>query len=440
LSSIWTKEEIKTLKNLIEKGWTNKEIFENGMLEGRSFRGIKDKRTEISISNMPLRSPGFVSADYAKRNKLDTVKELKVEFNIEDDLEPIITKKEDGYTYQEIADALNHDFNYIKNKLEQWSVFKRMFNVIFNRNPKLEEVFFSSDDEYNLGEEFEFEELWSIFNDWIERKRTEIHIPQVSQDSNDTKKYLIIQDTHIPFHDEEFLVSIIEKHKNEIDGLIIAGDFLDCYSISPFPKYKDISLREELTEGVKILQYLSENVKEIIVITGNHERRVTKAIHRNLDKNMAFLIQTNLLDFISRGLALETIGHELSNIEVIDNWYYQIGDAIIGHPEIYSSVELKSAVKSYEWFKKWQGRLNLDEFRFISHAHTHKAGVAYVEEASKLHMVVETGACCLTQDYAIRAESRGKYTPPQNGYVLLIQENGKTNLNRTRLFIQDVYQ
>lgn len=425
---------------MINRNMTNREIFESGILRGRSFRAIKDKRTEIVTSEAMSNSSTFMPIDYITRNRFDIIANLKDTFNVDKELEPMIRKKENGHTYQEIANSLGYSFSYVKNKLEQWSTFKRVFDAVFGRYPKVDEVFFEEavEDEEFI-EDCKFEELWDIFNDWIGRKRSEICPPDDLFNDSGCEKYLIIQDTHIPFHDEDYLVNIIEKHKDEIDALVISGDFLDCYSISPFPKYNDVTIREELTEAVKVLQYLSENVRRIILVTGNHENRVKKAVYKKLDKDMIFLMRTDLLDFVAKGLALDMVGREFSNVEVINNWYYQIGDAIMGHPEIYSTVQLKSAIKSYEWFKKWRGRLGLDDFRFLSHAHTHRAGIAYVEEDSELHMVVETGACCLIQDYAIRGESKGRYSPPQNGYVLLVQKEGRTVFNETRLFVQDVY-
>lgn len=437
-SRLWTDEELMILQDSIDDGMTNREIFESGVLPNRSFRAIKDKRSELAAGNAPLRSPQFVSMDYAKRSRLDSINSLKDIFNIDISIEEIVQLKEDGCSYAEISEKTGERNSYIKNKLESWSTFNKAFDAVFGRSPDLEEVF--SDNNGDLEDEYAFEEMWDIFNNWLERKRREIVIPDVSECSDGVSKSLIIQDTHIPFHDEKFLIEIIEKHKNDVDRIIIGGDFLDCYSVSTFPKHKDITLKEELIEGVKVLQYLSESVPEVILVQGNHEERVQKAIHKQLDKNLTFLMQNNILEFISRGFALETIGKELSNVQIINNWYYQLDDAIIGHPSIYSNVALKSAITSFDWFNKWRGRLNLKPFRFLSHAHTHKAGCVYIEGNSQLSMVVETGACCENQDYTTRSESKSKYTPPVNGYVILVQENGVTNINETQLFIQDIYE
>lgn len=439
LGRLWSDQEKEILLDLIKQEYTTRQIFESGLLPGRSFRSIKDKRSEIALENKALSNPKFVSADYASRKRTEVIIGLKEIYNIDEDIEDIVRFKEGGYTYQQISVELGVSYRAVKTILENWSIFKRVFNTTFGRDPLLQEVFLEKEEMEELEREYEFEELWGIFNNWIERKRSTIKLPDYGQqESGNLKKHLIIQDTHIPYHDEDFLVEIIEKHKHEVDTLFIAGDFLDCYSVSPFPKYKDITLKEELTEAVKILQYLSQNIRNIKIITGNHDKRVYKSVYKQLDKNMIFLVNTNLLDFVAKGFALETIGEEFSNVEVIDNWYYQVGDAIIGHPELYSSVQLTSAVKSYEWFKRWQGRLNLNDFRLVTHAHTHKAGTTYVEESGRLHMIIETGACCEVQEYAIKGESRGKYTPPQNGYVLLIQDDGETVFNETRLIIQDV--
>ena len=42
---------------------------------------------------------------------------------------------------------------------------------------------------------------------------------------------------HLPFERNDIL-EIVNKHKNEIDTLVIGGDLIDCQSISFFLKLK----------------------------------------------------------------------------------------------------------------------------------------------------------------------------------------------------------
>jgi hypothetical protein len=437
LGKLWTDEEKDNLKEAINEGLSAGQIFKMGLIPGRSFRSIKGKRTEVIAEIECGNLPKYVPAPFFEKTLGEVIKDLKEYFNIEDELEEIIELKEAGYTYSQITDNTSFDFNYIKNKMKYWARFKEVFDIIFDRYPDIDEVFGEIEEEKE--EEYEFEKMWDLFCDGIGRVKRKIQVPEAPNKDSNISKSLIIQDLHVPFQDEEFLIEIMEKHGSKVDRIIIGGDFLDCHSVSVFPKYENISLEEELTEGVKVLQYLLEYVPEIILIEGNHERRIKKSVAKNMDPNLAFLMETNLLKFISKGLAKEVTGAEFDTVQVIDQFYYQIGDAIIGHPQIYSKVDLKGAIQSYEWFKEWSGRLDIEPFRFVSHAHTHKSGITYRETDGQMHMIIETGSLCETMDYQINADSRGKYTPHQNGYVILVQEDGKTNFDETRLFVQDIY-
>ena len=438
MSKLWSNEETEKLEEAIGEGYSVLQIFKMGIIPSRTYGSIERKKSEIVAEIERNKMPKYVPAPFLQKTLGEIVKDLRNYFNIEDDLEDIINLKEAGYTYQEIADSTSCDFNYIKNKMKYWAKFKEVFDIIFDRYPNTDDVF--GEIEKNKEEEYEFEKLWELFNDSIGRLKQTVVVPEAPNKNSNISKSLIIQDLHVPFQDEEFLIEIMEKHGSKVDRIIVGGDFLDCHSISVFPKYKNVSLEEELTEGVKVLQYLLQFVPEIILLEGNHERRVKKVVAKEMDPNLAFLMETNLLKFISKGLAKEVVGTEFDTVKVVDDFYYQIGDAIIGHPQMHSSVDLKSAIQSYEWFKEWSGRLNIEPFRFVSHAHTHKAGLTFKEDDGQMHMIVETGSLCEIMDYQVNADSRGKYSPPQNGYVILVQENGRTNFDDTRLFVQDIYE
>src|SRR5210317_1144842 len=50
-----------------------------------------------------------------------------------------------------------------------------------------------------------------------------------------TKKYIILSDIHVPFHNKVLVNKVIELcHRKRFDGLILNGDFLDLYSIASF--------------------------------------------------------------------------------------------------------------------------------------------------------------------------------------------------------------
>ena len=70
---------------------------------------------------------------------------------------------------------------------------------------------------------------------------------------NFDKSVMIINDIHAPFERED-LLEIITKHANEIDTLVIGGDFMDCETISSFPKINRSSLNEELIYSYNLMK------------------------------------------------------------------------------------------------------------------------------------------------------------------------------------------
>ena len=87
------------------------------------------------------------------------------------------------------------------------------------------------------------------------RKASYGYIKRIDQEKANTfdKSVMVINDIHLPFEREDVL-EIINKHKNEINTLVIGGDLLDCQSISFFPKVKTMTLEDELIYGYEFLK------------------------------------------------------------------------------------------------------------------------------------------------------------------------------------------
>jgi predicted MPP superfamily phosphohydrolase len=94
------------------------------------------------------------------------------------------------------------------------------------------------------------------------------------------KKYLIIPDTHCPYHDKKAWNLMIKVAKDlKPDGIIIQGDFADFYSVSSHSKSPDRvnNLKWEVKEVKKLLKQLdSLGAKDKIFISGNHEDRLRR--------------------------------------------------------------------------------------------------------------------------------------------------------------------
>lgn len=96
------------------------------------------------------------------------------------------------------------------------------------------------------------------------------------------KRWLILADTHIPYHDEQALAVALEFGiKAKCDGVILLGDVIDCgaYHISDFnkdPRTRDMAGEVEATG--RFLDSLAKHLKpkRIVWKCGNHEFRLER--------------------------------------------------------------------------------------------------------------------------------------------------------------------
>ena len=244
------------------------------------------------------------------------------------------------------------------------------------------------------------------------------------------EKVLVFSDQHIPFNID--IISIVEKHKDEISLIIIGGDLVDCAEISKFPSLGKFDLQEEMITAHQILTEISHicpNIK-IILIKGNHEVRWEKelAIKGGTLKN---LHSNNILKEICGGFniydhrkKIETKYQMIPTCEVIDTWYYKYKDLIVCHPISFSNIEGRTGALSVDYFTK-QG----ENFSAIYVGHTHKQDTGWRYKK----FFAEIGCTCVEQDYA----NSGKlnYTPCQQGYAIATFTNGRYDFNDSKVVI-----
>ena len=103
---------------------------------------------------------------------------------------------------------------------------------------------------------------------------------EVIEIDDSIKRWLIIGDTHVPFQDNTTLtLASAYAYRQNCDGLLILGDFLDCYMLSRW--IKDPRVRRfaaELANAAAILEELitKNKFKTCIWKHGNHELRLEK--------------------------------------------------------------------------------------------------------------------------------------------------------------------
>lgn len=242
---------------------------------------------------------------------------------------------------------------------------------------------------------------------------------------------LILSDLHIPYHRDDIL-DIVRKHSSKIDTLILAGDILDCESISVYESLGKVRLADEMAEASDLLlqiQDLTPGVKRIAFF-GNHESRFERYLATK-GGELSSLHSRNILKEVIGGF--EYSFHGLSDrvdfpeldYEVVDNWWFKHNDVIVCHPKSFSKIQGRTAVSACEYFTR-----DGVEFDAIFTAHTHKI----VDKVPNLNKwCYEIGCLCQEMPYA--KEGKLNYTPQNCGYALVVFENGKFDVNRTRVYV-----
>lgn len=174
---------------------------------------------------------------------------------------------------------------------------------------------------------------------------------------------------------------------------------------------------------------ITPNVKKTLV-KGNHEARWERYLANN-DTSLTPLHSSNILEEIVRGFTVYDYDmncsktyNPLSNYDVIDNWYYQVGDTICCHPISFSKIKARTATMSIDYFVQ-QG----ENFNAIVIAHTHKQ--SFVRHYGKL--AYEQGCLCREMPYS--KSGKLNYTPQDYGYMLATFKDGKLQPNNSRMYV-----
>ena len=247
------------------------------------------------------------------------------------------------------------------------------------------------------------------------------------------EKVLVLSDLHIPYHRDDVL-SIVEKHKDEISMIVFNGDIIDCKPISKYVELGRGSLIDEMAkchEVLKLIDDMTPNIKKVMTL-GNHEVRMAKYM-ASRPSELNGLHTDNILKEIVDGF--KKVNHEkgqviyyapLKNYDVLDTWYFVDKGCIYCHPISFSKIPARTAYNAVEYFVR-----NGFSFDTCLVAHTHHYGAC--KNLGKY--TIETGSLCQPQEYA----SSGKlsFVPQDSGYHLAVFKDGKYDVNLSRNYLLD---
>jgi predicted phosphodiesterase len=259
------------------------------------------------------------------------------------------------------------------------------------------------------------EKLTSLLTLW-EYKKTKLE--QIKNKyKRITTKIGIISDLHIPFFDADIINEFIKFIKNQkIEIIVIAGDLVNFDAFSRYLHLDGvISADKEILLAKKVIEKFVELEKQIIYLKANHELRLEKFLIRNLGNS----ISEQLLNL---GLSFENF-FRYKNLDVIDNWWIQIGDCIIAHPEVNSIVRGRPVDWTIEYFET-----RVKDFNCVIIGHTHKQSKIF----RKGKLGIEIGSACKTLDYTTDSKFSAYRTETQyKGFGIAELNKGKINFNNT---------
>jgi predicted phosphodiesterase len=259
-----------------------------------------------------------------------------------------------------------------------------------------------------------FEKLTELLTLWEQKK---VEVKKIKEKyKNFTGKLVVISDLHIPFIDLSVFKKFLETGLKNTKLVVIAGDFVNFDKFSRFIHIDGIvSAKKEIDLANKYLEILCSYKIPIIYLKANHELRLEKFLYRTLPNDIA----TDLVDL---GLSLTNF-FKYKNLILVNNWFCQIGDVIVAHPEVNSTVRGRAVDWTIEFFEE-----RIRDFKCVIIGHTHKQFKMF----RKGKLGIECGAMCKILDYTMDSKISSYRTEIQYlGYAYSILKKGKCELKET---------
>lgn len=250
-------------------------------------------------------------------------------------------------------------------------------------------------------------------------------------------KVLVLSDLHCPY-EHLGVLALAQNEEHDAEILISPGDVGDYYSKSRFKKTRPITFKEEARAVFMRLQWMATQWPDVRVMIGNHDNRPEKAISGLFSDNTDLLIMTeqNLLKYFASYFDnIQVVGTQLDSTDFILTHIYQFGDCIFTHGEL--SRAQKTAVLEYisKYLFRWGPTLALKPYTTIAQAHNHQD--MKTSTGPEYWFMIPTACDPYSPGIEYIFHSKMIGSPPAVGYMVMHQENGITNYNRTHNVLVD---
>ncbi len=251
---------------------------------------------------------------------------------------------------------------------------------------------------------------------------------------NVCRKILTLSDIHFPFALVDEIEEALSLH-SDADIVVLNGDILDGYAFNTYGRARRIAALKEYRAAFELVKSLSEDFPQVVIVSGNHDRRPAKTLARNeFEKEATQILRPDLLARIANGEVLDEYGEVIEILEFdnvtyqkYDSWYVRIGKTIFCHPDAYfGSWPGQTVVKLCDYFSK---RLGGEHFDSVVVGHTHRIYKGIVMNK----LLIEQGAMAARMPYQHKADLR--FPHAMNGYAVIYQdEEGNTDFSNSRTY------
>lgn len=277
--------------------------------------------------------------------------------------------------------------------------------------------------------------LNDLFREFLEE--FEPHFPRPA--TSKVEKVIVCSDTHSPNEHMEYIRQMIKTESKDTDLAVLAGDITDQAAVSRWPKANDTPrLMDSLRHARATIKMFSENFPKVIVIDGNHDLRVAKrfaALFNNEPDIREYLLEycpdiMKTTQLLCSGFSNVEVAPRISAEDAVYGFIYQIGDFVIGHPEVSSGIPNKSVDRFINWLNGVAVPHGLVEpFRVAAMGHTHHYGETTHNGG---YLGIELGCLCKIPDYAGDASLRSGLRPITRGYLRAFMSGNKYDFNASK--------
>lgn len=282
-----------------------------------------------------------------------------------------------------------------------------------------------------------FEEALDKYEAWIGAPSKTTSSADVPEDLSGRREWICISDLHIPDVRHDLVQHVIRTHAG--GDIVIVGDLNDYESWGRWPndKFTPDSLRQVFAEQDALLELLDRNFRSKRLMLGNHDRRPWQKAGRTLGPDYGWLTHEFMMRALTQRQGIHVVDHRLEKLNgrhIEDlHFYHQIGDCLLSHAECSGGTPAAGAVRAHDFFNMWDRVLGLEPWNVLVHAHTHKQ--SWTRHKLSGRHLFECGAMCDIPEYALKGKH--SYGPTQHGYFILVQHDGVTDLNESRLVCLD---